>query len=78
MLIKTTALPNSNIARHVFLVEFCNTIGGKADMARTLLAFAVQAEQGSTGEITFGSLRSACGSSSSRALDGIASHRPVC
>ena len=31
-----------------------------------LLAFAVQAEHGSTGEIAFGTLRSASGSSSSR------------
>ena len=33
-----------------------------------LFAFAVHAEHGSTGEITFGSLRSASASSSSNAL----------
>src|SRR5262245_61762408 len=40
-----------------------------------LLAFAVQAEHGSTGEITFGGLRSASASSSSRAVRNSATAR---
>ena|SRR6516162_7975893 len=48
---------------------------GVLDVDEIIEAFAVQAEHGSTGEITFGSLRLASASSSSRAVRNSATAR---